>query len=201
MEIVLSTTNSHKLREFREMLGDIDVQIVPLDSFPDCPEVIEDGNSFAENALKKARTIALHTGLLTMADDSGLEVDFLEGRPGIYSARYAGEDADDRKNNEKLLKDLEGVPPDKRGAQFRCVIAVVDPNGDKQTVEGKYRGVITELPSGGNGFGYDPIFLDTVSGLTFADMGPEKKNLISHRSLAILELKKILPGVIKKGIE
>lgn len=181
------------------MLEDIDISIVSFDSFPECPEVIEDGKSFAENALKKARTIAQYTGHVTIADDSGLEVDFLGGMPGIYSARYAGEEADDRKNNEKLLKELGGVPMERRGAQFKCVIAVVVPDGAEQVVEGAYRGVIITEPRGNNGFGYDPVFLDEQSGFTFAEMDPEHKNQVSHRSRAIQELKKILQGFPEKS--
>jgi len=199
LEIVLATRNANKLREFRAMLHDIDISIVSFGSFPECPEVIEDGKSFAENALKKARTIAEYTGHVTIADDSGLEVDLLGGMPGIYSARYAGEEADDRKNNEKLLKELGGVPMERRGAQFRCVIAVVDPDGAEQIVEGAYRGIIITEPHGNNGFGYDPVFLDEQSGFTFAEMDPEHKNQVSHRSRAIQELKKILQGFLEKS--
>ena len=198
MEIVLATTNPNKLREFRAMLQDIDIEVVSLDSFSNCPEIIEDGESFAENALKKARTIAQHTGCMTLADDSGLEVDFLGGMPGIYSARYAGEKADDRKNNEKLLKKLKDVPTGKRGARFKCVIAAVAPDGAKQVVEGAYPGIIIPEPRGSNGFGYDPIFLDEQTGLTYAEMDPEYKNRISHRSQAIRELKKILPRFLER---
>jgi XTP/dITP diphosphohydrolase len=192
MDIVLATKNKNKLREFREMLKEMDVGVVSLDRFPDCPVVIEDGKSFAENAVKKARAVAEHTGHVSVADDSGLEVDFLGGQPGIYSARYAGEEADDQKNNAKLLKELGAVPEEKRGAQFKCVIAVVDPHGKEQTVEGTCRGVIITGPRGGHGFGYDPVFLDKASGLTFAEMTPEQKNRVSHRSRAIRELKKSL---------
>jgi XTP/dITP diphosphohydrolase len=197
-KIVLATTNQNKLREFRDMLGDNDIAIVSIAAYSGCPKVIEDGQNFEENALIKARTIAKYTGLVAVADDSGLEVDFLNGMPGIYSARYAGEEADDIKNNEKLLYDLQGVPEDKRGARFRCVIAVVDPEGREQTVEGSYRGIIINKPVGKHGFGYDPVFFDRASGLTFAEMTPEQKNLISHRSLAVSELKKILPGFFDK---
>ena len=166
MEIVLATKNANKLREFREMLRDINVSVVSLDRFPGYPDIIEDGTSFAENALKKARTIAKYTYCVTMADDSGLEVDNLGGIPGIYSARYAGEGATDRKNNEKLLKKLKNVPKEKRGAQFKCCIAIVDPHGLEQIVEGTYRGMIITEPRGHHGFGYDTIFLDEQSGLT-----------------------------------
>jgi XTP/dITP diphosphohydrolase len=196
MKIVIATSNQHKLRELKELLIDFDVEILSLMDFPDCPPVVEDGESFAENALKKAQTICAHTGLLTIADDSGLEVDCLEGRPGIFSARYAGEGADDRKNYEKLLQEINGVAPEKRGARFRCVLAIAAPSGRQRIVDGEYRGFIITEPRGENGFGYDPVFLDTTSGLTFAEMTAEHKNQISHRACALQELVKILPDFL-----
>ncbi len=197
MEIILATGNKNKLREFREMISEDDVIIISQNEFKDCPEVIEDGLTFEENALIKARAIAQHTGRITIADDSGLEVDYLDGAPGIYSARFAGEDADDDKNNQKLLAELKGVPEGKRGARFTCVIAIVSPAGEERTVRGFFKGCIIEEYRGKAGFGYDPLFLDTVSGLTYSEMSAEKKNSISHRSRAILELKKILPEILK----
>lgn len=195
-QIVLATRNRHKLQEVRDMLQGIPVEILSCDAFAGCPEVEEDGATFADNALKKARAIARHTGHITIADDSGLEVDALGGMPGIYSARFAGEPADDRRNNEKLLLDLARVPDEKRGAQFTCVIAIVDSRGREKVVEGACRGVIIRHLKGMQGFGYDPLFLDTASGLTFAEMPAGHKNGISHRSRAICELKKILPEFI-----
>jgi len=196
MEIVLATRNRNKLREFRAMLDDLQVHVRSCDDFPDCPDAVEDGNSFAENALKKARLVASYTGLLAIADDSGLEVDTLGGKPGIYSARYGGVQGDDRGNIEKLLHELDGVPRERRGAQFRCVIAIVAPGGREQIVEGVCRGVIIEQPRGTGGFGYDPVFLDVPSCLTFAEMDEGHKNSISHRSRAVQELKKALPALI-----
>ena len=195
-QIILATRNKHKLQEFRDMLRDLDVEILSCDAFAGCPDVKEDGATFADNALKKARAIARHTGHTTIADDSGLEVDALGGLPGLYSARFAGEPADDRRNNEKLLAELARVPDEKRGAQFTCVIAIVDGRGREKTVEGIYRGVIIRTLKGMQGFGYDPLFMDTQSGLTFAEMDAGCKNIISHRGLAIRELKKILPEFI-----
>ncbi len=193
MKIVIATSNQNKLRELKELLKGFDVQLLSLTDFPDCPPVVEDGESFAENALKKAQTICAHTGLLTIADDSGLEVDCLEGSPGIFSARYAGEGADDRKNYGKLLREIKGVTPENRGARFRCVLAIAAPCGRQRIVEGEYRGRIITKPRGENGFGYDPVFLDTISGLTFAEMTHDQKNQISHRARALQELVKILP--------
>ena len=194
--IVLATRNRHKLQEVRDMLQGLDIDILSCDAFAGCPDVVEDGETFAENALKKARAIARHTGHTTIADDSGLEVDALGGLPGLYSARFAGEPADDRRNNEKLLHELARVPDEKRGAQFKCVIAIVDGRGKEKVVEGIYRGVIIRKLKGVQGFGYDPLFMDTESGLTFAEMEVGCKNSISHRRLAIEELKKILPEFI-----
>ncbi len=196
MKIVVATTNQHKLRELRELLKHFDVQLYSLADFPDCPSVPEDGKSFAENALKKAQAVCMHTGLLTIADDSGLEVDFLDGQPGVFSARYAGHGADDTKNYEKLLRELEGVMPEKRGARFRCALAVAAPSGQYRIVEGEYCGFITTQPRGTNGFGYDPVFLDPASGLTFAEMPPEQKNQISHRARALQALVKIFPDFL-----
>jgi XTP/dITP diphosphohydrolase len=196
MRIVIATTNQNKLRELKELLIGFDVQILSLMDFPDCPPVVEDGESFAENALKKAQTICAHTGLLTIADDSGLEVDCLEGRPGIFSARYAGEGADDRKNYEKLLQEIKGVAPENRSARFRCMLAIAAPSGRHRIVDGEYRGFIITEPRGENGFGYDPVFIDTISGLTFAEMKPDQKNQISHRARALHELVKILPDFL-----
>jgi XTP/dITP diphosphohydrolase len=194
--IILATRNRHKLQEFRDMLQGLDIEILSCNAFAGCPDVVEDGATFADNALKKARAIARHTGHVTLADDSGLEVDALGGLPGLYSARFAGEPADDCRNNEKLLRELARVPDEKRGAQFRCVIAMVDSRGREKVVEGIYRGVIIRELKGVQGFGYDPLFVDTVSGLTFAEMAAEHKNSISHRCRAIQELKKILPEFI-----
>jgi len=196
MKIVIATSNQNKLRELKELLKGFDVQLLSLTDFPNCPPVVEDGESFAENALKKAQTICAHTGLLTIADDSGLEVDCLEGRPGIFSARYAGEGADDRNNYEKLLQEIKGVAPENRSARFRCVLAIAAPSGRQRIVDGEYRGFIITEPRGENGFGYDPVFLDTTSGLTFAEMTPEHKNQISHRACALQELVKILPDFL-----
>jgi XTP/dITP diphosphohydrolase len=197
MEIVLATKNPNKLREFRQMLEAPDIRIVSLENFPDSPAVTEDGETFAQNALKKARTIARHTGRLAIADDSGLEVDHLCGKPGIYSARFAGEHADDDANNCKLLKDLEGVPPEKRGAGFKCVIAAAAPEGEETAVEGICRGTILTAPRGTNGFGYDPLFFEPENNMTFAEMSAEQKNSVSHRFRAIQKLKERLPAFLQ----
>jgi XTP/dITP diphosphohydrolase len=197
MKIVIATTNQNKLRELRDLLQGIDVELLSLRDFPDCPAVTEDGKSFAENAMKKARAICARTGMVTIADDSGLEVEHLGGQPGIYSARYAGDGAADKDNYEKLLRELQGVKAEDRGARFCCVLAIVSPEGKEKLIAGEYRGVIIEEPRGHNGFGYDPVFLDTASGLTFAEMGAEEKNKISHRAQALQSLRKILPDFLR----
>jgi len=197
MDIVLATANPHKLREFQQILAADNFSIVPLSDYADCPDVVEDGSSFEENALKKARAICSYTGCMALADDSGLEVDALHGKPGIYSARFAGEPRSDGRNIALLLERLHGVPPEQRGAQFRCVIAVVAPGGREFVAQGLCRGRITEAPVGSDGFGYDPVFLHEPSGRTFAELPAEEKNRLSHRGRAAAALRKLLPEFLK----
>jgi XTP/dITP diphosphohydrolase len=191
-EIVVATENPGKLREIKESLRGMEVQILSLTDLPPLPPVKEDGSTFRENALKKARTVAHHTGRLTIADDSGLEVDYLNGDPGVRSARFAGEDASDADNNRKLLQCLEGIPSSQREATFRCVIAVVDPQGKESWVEGVCRGLIGEKERGTLGFGYDPLFIIPDLDKTLAELPLEEKNRISHRGKALAALKRIL---------
>ena len=197
MKIVLATGNKNKLREFQQILATDTLEIVPQSTFPDCPEVVEDGTTFEENALKKARAIAAHTGCIAMADDSGLEVDALMGEPGIYSARYAGEPRSDERTIELLLENMHRVCGAGRTAQFVCVIAVVTPQGQELVVQGLCRGRITDRPMGSDGFGYDPVFLDEQTGRTFAQLTSEEKNQISHRGRAVRELRDRLPAFLK----
>jgi XTP/dITP diphosphohydrolase len=174
------------------MLRDLDVEVLSLQSFPDVAEVEEDGNTFYENALKKASEVSLHTREVVLADDSGLEVDFLDGKPGIHSARYSGSAATDETNNRKLLREMEKVPEGKRGAAFRCVLVLFRPDGRSESFEGSWRGNILFEPRGTMGFGYDPLFLDSVQGLTAAELPPEIKNRISHRGRAFAKFKEWL---------
>lgn len=197
MNIVLATANPHKLREFQQILEADNFSIVPLSAFEGCPDVVEDGSSFEENALKKARAICSYTGCIALADDSGLEVDALGGAPGIYSARFAGEPRSDSRNIALLLERLQGVPPEQRGAQFRCVIAVVSPGGREITAQGLCRGRITGAPVGSDGFGYDPVFLHKPSGRTFAELPAEEKNSLSHRGRAAAALRELLPEFLE----
>lgn len=191
MEILVASRNKGKVREIRRALKGLGFQIYSLDDFPDVPEIEEDGKSFAENALKKARFYSKQFGKLTLSDDSGLEVDCLEGLPGIYSARYAGEGATSRENNEKLLREMGGFPPSKRGARFKCTIAIATPNGREAVVEGSCRGKIGFGLVGKNGFGYDPLFILPQYGKTMAQLSLEEKNRISHRGKALKKLRKL----------
>jgi XTP/dITP diphosphohydrolase len=154
--------------------------------------VEEDGASFLENAVKKARTVALHTGEMTLADDSGIEVDALQGAPGVLSARYAGPNATDGQNVAKLLEAMQGVPQEKRTAAFRCVLVLCMTDGNSAVFEGTWTGRISEAPCGDGGFGYDPIFFVPEAGRTAAQMTPEEKNSLSHRARALEQLKQYL---------
>ena len=187
--LVVATKNPGKLREIREILGS-EVRLLSLADFPDVGDIVEDGRTFEANAIKKALSVALHTGRVSLADDSGLEVDALEGAPGVYSARFAGENATDEQNNNKLLRLLEGTPDAKRTARFRCVIAVGAPDGTGRTADGTADGRILRRPRGTAGFGYDPLFLASCIERTFAELPPIEKNRLSHRGSA---LRSILP--------
>ena len=191
-EIVIATENAGKLREIEESLQGMGLKILSLKDFPFLPPIEEDGSTFQENALKKAKTVAYYTGRLTIADDSGLEVDFLGGRPGVHSARFAGQGASDADNNYKLLQLLKDVPPSQRGASFRCVIAVADPQGEQKWVEGGCRGIIGDRERGENGFGYDPLFILPELGKTLAELPLQEKNKVSHRGKALAALKDVL---------
>ena len=197
MYLVIATSNEHKLQEFKALLQGFPLTLLSLKDFPHLPAIVEDGKSFVENALKKAVVVARATGKLTIADDSGLEVEALDGRPGVYSARFAGEGARDAENNAKLLQELKGVTPQKRGACFKCVLGIARPEGETASVEGECRGVIIDAPRGRHGFGYDPVFLVPEYNKTFSEMAPEEKNRISHRSRAFKKLLEMLPGYLE----
>ena len=192
MQIVLATRNFKKVKEIREILKGLDVEFLFLKDFPEIKEIEEKGKTFSENATLKAREVAHLTKKITLADDSGLEVDALGGRPGIYSARFA---RNDRERNRKLLKLLKNVPANKRGATFRCAVAIAWPNGKIQVLEGRYRGRITFKERGKAGFGFDPVFIASRYNKTFAELGLEIKNRISHRSQAFRKAKKILKTI------
>ena len=192
-EIVLATRNRHKGAELAALLGDLGIRIRTLDEFPHVPEVVEDEATCEANAIKKAREVAAATGLPAVADDTGLEVDALNGRPGVYAARYAGEHATYEDNCRKLIRELHGVPPMQRTARFITVAALVLPSGGGvQVTTGELSGRITEAPVGSKGFGYDPVFFVPELGKTLAELTPDVKNRISHRAKAFLKLRDLL---------
>ena len=198
MELLIATTNPGKLAEVAAILKALPIEIVPLSRIGNAPTVVEDGNTFDENALKKARTLAEFSGLVTLADDSGLEVEALGGAPGIHSARYSGEGANDARNNQKLLHALAGVPEDKRTARFVCVLALCAPaalNGGEWLFRGECAGRIAFAPKGANGFGYDPLFFHPPLNGTFAELGRDAKCRVSHRGLALSRLAAALPSL------
>ena len=166
------------------MLAGLNVTLLSLNDFPDIPEIEEDGSSYLENALKKAKTVSEFTGEPALADDSGLEVDALGGAPGIYSSRYAGDDAADEDNMRKLLKELEELPPDKRGASYHCELVFYLPGGAYEAFHGRWSGRIHDVPLGEGGFGYDPVFFLPDRGLTVAQLPADVKNRLSHRAQA-----------------
>ncbi len=192
MEIVLATRNKKKIEEIRRITEDLPIAIRSLADFSECPETVEDRDSFEGNATKKAVEVCQCTGKIALADDSGLAVDALDGAPGVFSARYAGEGADDVRNYEKLLAELKGVPPDKRTARFACCIALAFPDGKVMTFFGEARGSITMEPKGKTGFGYDPVFLPDGYTRTFAEMTGAEKDCLSHRGKALEKLAKFL---------
>jgi XTP/dITP diphosphohydrolase len=185
MKLLVATRNKHKLHEIREILAELNLDIVSSADIAGLPEVAEDAPTIRDNAIKKAVETARFAKMLTLADDSGLEVDALKGAPGVHSARYAGEEATYFENNKKLLRELHGVPLEKRTARFRCVAAVADANGLVDVVEGISNGVIIEKERGGGGFGYDPLFIADGQVKTFAELTLEVKNRISHRAKAL----------------
>lgn len=191
-ELLVATGNRGKLREFEALLTGVVSRVYSLVDFPDVPVVEEDGDTFLENAEKKARNAALSTGRPALADDSGLMVDILGGRPGVHSARFAGDAANDGANNFKLLRELEGIPRESRRAAFHCVIALCFPDGECRTFKGELAGMILDTPRGDGGFGYDPLFLVPEYGRTLAELPLELKNRISHRGRALEALKEYL---------
>lgn len=191
-ELVLATRNRHKGEELAVLLGDLGIRIRTLDEFPDAPDVVEDGATCEANAIKKAKAIAAATGLPAVADDTGLEVDALEGRPGAYAARYAGEAATYEDNCRKLLRELGAVPQKQRTARFLTVAAIAMPSGNVQVTHGMLEGLITEAPKGDRGFGYDPVFLVPELRKTLAELTAEEKNRVSHRAKAFTKLRELL---------
>jgi XTP/dITP diphosphohydrolase len=193
LELVLATRNRGKLEEIRRILRGVPVDLYSLDDFPGCPEVEEDAETFKGNAVKKALSVSSYTQKPAVADDSGLVVDSLNGAPGVLSARYAGEDADDTRNVEELLARMAGAENGERGAMFVCVIALVFPDGrEVKTFEGFVKGRIGRESRGSGGFGYDPVFYPSGSERTFAEMDPAEKDALSHRGMALDKLRAYL---------
>ena len=189
-ELIVATKNKGKLKEIQRLLAGFDLRITSLADYPKCPDIVEDGDTFASNAVKKAVTIARYTKKLVLGEDSGLEVKALGNRPGIYSARFAGEDATDKRNNAKLLRLLRDVPSDKRQARYRCFAALADGGNVIALVSGSCRGVIATRARGKNGFGYDPLFLIPRYKQTFGELDPAIKAKMSHRFRALRKMKK-----------
>ncbi len=192
-DLVLATHNKHKVEEIRLALRGLPYRVLGADDLPGgLPEVVEDGETLLQNAQKKARSAAQATGLLSVSDDTGLEVDALEGAPGVYSARYAGEGCSYDDNNRKLLAEMAAFRGGQRRAAFRTVLCLREPGDREDWVDGRCDGLITEKPEGGQGFGYDPVFFVPELGKTFAQLGMEEKNRISHRGRALAKLRLLL---------
>lgn len=197
--VLLGTSNAHKLAELRAILGNLPLTLLSLDDVADVPEVAETGATFAENAILKAVAYARASGLLTLADDSGLEIDALGGEPGVYSARWAGVDTPYSERFRLILERLAHTPEEQRTARYRCVIAIAGPDdkGLLATAEGVLEGMIAAAPRGEGGFGYDPIFYLPAYGKTVAEIAPEVKNRISHRALAAAQARRYLLGIVQ----
>ena len=193
--MIFATGNENKMVEIREILGDLPLEILSMKQAGIRADIEENGTSFEENALIKAREVCRLAGEMVLADDSGLEIDYLNGEPGIYSARYMGENTSYRVKNKNLMERLEGVPNEKRTARFVCAIAAVFPDGKELVVRGTVEGIIGYEERGENGFGYDPIFYLPERGLTTAELPPEEKNSISHRGNALRKMKELLEAV------
>jgi len=197
-EIIVATNNAGKMREIREIGKDLPVLFRSLkEVWPNPPQIPETGSTFEENAAIKAEWVYTRQKVWTLADDSGLEVDVLNGKPGVYSSRYAGEEQNNKKNIEKLLKELNGITLENRRARFHCVMVLMGPDSYKHVVHGVCEGLIAFEPKGTEGFGYDPIFIPHGYTSTFAEMAQVEKNAVSHRGKALLVLKEGLYGLFK----
>lgn len=196
-KLVLATHNRDKAREISALLSDLGVEVLALDAFPQIGPIAEDSDTLEGNALLKANAVGRATGLPALGDDTGLEVHSLYGEPGVYSSRYSGEHATYAENVSKLLANMKGFPPRRRGARFRCALALVAPGIGSRTVEGVCQGSILEDPRGAGGFGYDPVFLPKGFGKTLAEMDLSLKNTLSHRGLAMKEMLPILREYFK----
>ena len=192
MKLVFATGNENKLKEIRQITQDMDIEVVSMKDAGVYADVEETGTTFEENAYLKASVIAARSGLPTLADDSGLEIDYLGREPGIYSSRYMGEDTPYSEKNAELLRRMEGVPEKERTARFVCAVCYVRPDGSSETVRATMEGIVADHAAGHNGFGYDPIFFLPDRGCTSAELEPEEKNRISHRGKALRMMRDIL---------
>ncbi len=192
MEIVIATRNKKKIEEIKRITEEMSITLFTLDDFPGCPDVVEDGSTFEENAIKKAISVAKYTDKYALADDSGLEVYALSGAPGIRSSRYAGDKAEDNENIEKLLSEMSSIKGEERRARFVCCIVLASPAGDIKTFYGEVEGLIGTEARGKRGFGYDPVFYPLGCDRTFAEMSDNEKDALSHRGIALRKLKKFL---------
>ena len=198
--LIFATGNEHKMVEIREILGELPVEILSMKDVGIKADIVENGSTFEENALIKAKEVCKLAGEMVLADDSGLEIDYLNGEPGIYSARYMGEDTSYRIKNQNLIDRLEGVPEEKRTARFVCAIAAAFPDGRSFVVRGTIEGIIGYEERGTNGFGYDPIFYLPERGVSTAEIPPEEKNSISHRGNALRKMKELLEREELQGV-
>ena len=193
LEILIATKNSGKVREIKNVLTGLNIKILSLNDFPDIPKIEENGKTYQENALKKAVDISKYTGEICLADDSGLEIEYLKGKPGIYTSRWGNTDEE---GINKVLNLLKNIPEDKRNAKFVCALVLVFPGGKIYTVRGECKGKISLFPKGEHGFGYDPIFLIPQYNKTFAELGDIIKNNISHRGKALKKMCKIINKIV-----
>jgi XTP/dITP diphosphohydrolase len=198
-EVIIATKNPGKAREFEHIFASRGIEVRTLLDFPEIPDVDETGSTFEENAILKAEAVSQALGKMVIGDDSGLMVDALEGRPGIYSARYAGEQKNDQNNTDKVLSELKGLPYEKRSARFYCALAVAVPGQETITVSGTCEGRILEEQRGTNGFGYDPVFYVPEKGLAMAELSSDEKNKISHRANALKKLDVVLDSILERA--
>lgn len=198
-EVIIATKNPGKAREFEHIFASRGIEVRTLLDFPEIPDVDETGSTFEENAILKAEAVSQALGKMVIGDDSGLMVDALEGRPGIYSARYAGEPKNDQNNTDKVLSELKGLPDEKRSARFYCALAVAVPGQETITVSGTCEGRILEEQRGTNGFGYDPVFYVPEKGLAMAELSSDEKNKISHRANALKKLDVVLDSILERA--
>jgi XTP/dITP diphosphohydrolase len=198
-EVIIATKNPGKAREFEHIFASRGIEVRTLLDFPEIPDVDETGSMFEENAILKAEAVSQALGKMVIGDDSGLMVDALEGRPGIYSARYAGEQKNDQNNTDKVLSELKGLPDEKRSARFYCALAVAVPGQETITVSGTCEGRILEEQRGTNGFGYDPVFYVPEKGLAMAELSSDEKNKISHRANALKKLDVVLDSILERA--